>query len=86
MLITTPQDMYDILEPTFAALIPARPRLRFALTYAAARRITIIIIKKEEKKKSPVPGIEPARRAPLGFEVHRLNHSASEAALHVIYG
>ena len=38
---------YIQLAPTFAALIPARRRSRFALACAAAHRSTIIIIKKK---------------------------------------
>ena len=41
--------------------------------------IKITVEKKKDKKKSLWTGLEPARGIPNGFQVHRLNHSATTA-------
>ena len=41
---------------------------------------------KKKKKKSPMPEIEPTRKAPIRLSVNRLNHSATESALKFVLG
>ena len=58
--------------------------LRARLPHCASLHHHYHYKKKSKKKKLPVPGIEPARIALLRSEVQCLNHSATEAALHIV--
>ncbi|KAL3188946.1 hypothetical protein MRX96_003095 [Rhipicephalus microplus] len=63
------------------SLYPLRPNCGEGIICYFTLNIAVYVEKRKTERETKLTGLKPAREEPNGFQDHRLNHSATTAAM-----